>query len=474
MSDTGPREAASASAVSDVSEQRQAQLRKASALRVEAGLPPYMDVRIQTSAEFVWILREQSWFMSERSSTRNPATLARGDARPRPDFRFADFSGSNLAGVDFVGADLRGARFDGTILRNANLDGVDMSRPSTYWRDWLKSRVRTFFLLQLVGIILLSALALLPGALPWSVLNGTTAIPTIWIVMFGIGMVTYLALAFIGTLNYADLDTVREVLSRSLDLTGASLRHANCRYANFAGATLADTDLEGTDCFRADLSGIDCRHAHLLGTNFSSANLSLARFDSVSSLRDVLLDSQTKLTRAVWDDTPVTREESGSRLADQVEFYRDASRVYRSVALALRSLGHYNQAAAYRILERRMERSALLLELKVTSYLGSLVLDLVAGYGEQPGRIFIAYVSVITTFTAGYWWVTNSPRGQSSPLQWYEALVLSLSSFHGRGFFPSTLSLGDPVAVLAAIEAVIGLFIELTLIATFSRRFLGS
>jgi hypothetical protein len=35
------------------------------------------------------------------------------------------------------------------------------------------------------------------------------------------------------------------------------------------------------------------------------------------------------------------------------------------------------------------------------------------------------------------------------------------------------ISLGDWVARLGAVEAVVGLFIELTLIATFSRRFLG-
>jgi hypothetical protein len=62
----------------------------------------------------------------------------------------------------------------------------------------------------------------------------------------------------------------------------------------------------------------------------------------------------------------------------------------------------------------------------------------------------------------------------SKPLQWYEALVLSLSSFHGRGFFPSQIGLGDPLAMVAACEAVMGLFIELILIATFSKRFLNS
>jgi len=40
--------------------------------------------------------------------------------------------------------------------------------------------------------------------------------------------------------------------------------------------------------------------------------------------------------------------------------------------------------------------------------------------------------------------------------------------------FPGFLSLGDWVARIAALEAVIGLFIELILIASFSRRFLGN
>jgi hypothetical protein len=59
------------------------------------------------------------------------------------------------------------------------------------------------------------------------------------------------------------------------------------------------------------------------------------------------------------------------------------------------------------------------------------------------------------------------------PLQWYEALVLSVSAFHGRGFFQPVQSLGDPVAILAAVEALIGLFTEITFIATFTQRFFG-
>ncbi len=56
---------------------------------------------------------------------------------------------------------------------------------------------------------------------------------------------------------------------------------------------------------------------------------------------------------------------------------------------------------------------------------------------------------------------------------WDEALVLSISSFHGRGFFTSGISLSDTLARLAAGEAIIGLLIEVTFIATSTQRFFG-
>ena len=74
-------------------------------------------------------------------------------------------------------------------------------------------------------------------------------------------------------------------------------------------------------------------------------------------------------------------------------------------------------------------------------------------------------------FAIIFWLVTNVVHTGAPPLQWYEAGVLSLSSFHGRGFFTNTIQLGDPLAIVAAFEAVSGLFIELVFIATFTQRF---
>jgi len=48
-----------------------------------------------------------------------------------------------------------------------------------------------------------------------------------------------------------------------------------------------------------------------------------------------------------------------------------------------------------------------------------------------------------------------------------------VSSFHGRGFFSQNITLGDTYARLAATEAVIGLVIEISFIATFTQRFFG-
>jgi hypothetical protein len=40
--------------------------------------------------------------------------------------------------------------------------------------------------------------------------------------------------------------------------------------------------------------------------------------------------------------------------------------------------------------------------------------------------------------------------------------VLSINAFHGRSFFQPVQSLGDPVAILAAAEAIIGLLITIS------------
>ena len=82
----------------------------------------------------------------------------------------------------------------------------------------------------------------------------------------------------------------------------------------------------------------------------------------------------------------------------------------------------------------------------------------------------MAYLFVVFGFMGLYLLVAYAG---ATHLSWDEALVLSVSSFHGRGFFLQNVTLGDAFVRLAASEAVLGLLIEISFIATFTQRFFG-
>src|SRR5260221_12585110 len=116
-----------------------------------------------------------------------------------------------------------------------------------------------------------------------------------------------------------------------------------------------------------------------------------------------------------------------------------------------------------------LQRTVFRLQKKFRQYLFSLFLNLLTGYGYKPGRSFLAYLLVITGFATTYYIIGHTVGPALSPLG---AFVFSMTSFHGRGFFPgNNISLDDPLTVLAAFEALVGLVIEVTFIATLTQRF---
>lgn len=100
----------------------------------------------------------------------------------------------------------------------------------------------------------------------------------------------------------------------------------------------------------------------------------------------------------------------------------------------------------------------------------SCLLDLLAGYGYKPGRTLFAYVLAILCFALGYVALGHFAGPQVSPLA---ALIISIIAFHGRGFFPGSFLPTLPMAVLGACEAMIGVTIEISFIATFTQRYFG-
>ena len=116
-------------------------------------------------------------------------------------------------------------------------------------------------------------------------------------------------------------------------------------------------------------------------------------------------------------------------------------------------------------------RPFLAIQVAFGRYIFVWMLDLIAGYGYKPGRSVIAYLLTIVVFASLYTSLRHLPP-------FPDAFVFSLASFHGRGFFPNfegtkQLLLSDSLVVLAAIEAVIGLLIEISFIATFTQRYFG-
>jgi hypothetical protein len=286
------------------------------------------------------------------------------------------------------------------------------------------------------------------------------------------------------------------------NLANADLRRADLSEAFLPHADLRDTDLERTNLRGARLLEVNLSGAYLERTDLRGADLWSSRMDVSTMLREVTIDTNTRFGDVLWNGVSLTQvdwklaptlgderavEEWRTRLSrargrqERTELRmqlaavcRDTQRAYRTLAIALRSQGLAEAASTYRLCEQRLERAALRAERRRAQLLFSRLLNVVSGYGERPQNAVVAYLAVILAFSGFYWGITHVVETKLHALSVDEALVLSLTSFHGRGFFPGSLPLGDWVARVGAAEAIIGLFIELIFIATFSRRFLGN
>jgi hypothetical protein len=202
----------------------------------------------------------------------------------------------------------------------------------------------------------------------------------------------------------------------------------------FGFALLADVRWGGVN-----LANVDWSHVKMVGDEFAAG-------------RQNSLKSEPK-SRSI-------------RLAE----YGAAVRATRQLSTALQSQGLNEQAAYFGYRAQRLQRQVLWRQRKLGQYTFSFLLDALAGYGYKPVRSLIAYLIVIFGFMGLFLF---NAHVATPHLRWDEALVLSVSSFHGRGFFSQNITLGDTYARLAAVEAVIGLLIEINFIATFTQRFFG-
>ena len=281
----------------------------------------------------------------------------------------------------------------------------------------------------------------------------------------------------------------RDAQLQRANLVGAQLQRANLRNANLQEASLIRTQLQDAWLWRAQL-----QRANLSGAKLQGVELLDTVFSDENHVGPELVDVEwgdTNLAVVDWSQIKILSDEywwiQGKRGINEFierhgyaafEFslknpelkYREALRANRQLSVALQNQGLNEDAARFAYRAQRLQRILLRQQHKVGQYLFSWLLDLIAGYGYRPGRSVCWYLVVILGFALAY----HLFGGLS--LFPPDAFIYSLTSFHGRGFFPGlehTTSLHDPLVMLAALEAVVGLLIEISFIATFTQRFFG-
>ena len=282
------------------------------------------------------------------------------------------------------------------------------------------------------------------------------------------------------------------------DRNRATAEQAEMAAVHLEGASLKRTRLERAILFKAHLEQADLFRVHLERANLGEAHLEKtslrqAHMEDVHLEGSILSDENDIgpwLVNVRWEnaDLTVVKWSQVKMLADEqeahqkkrdgmakdedtrLEEYDRAVHANRQLAVALQTQGLNEEAARFTNRALNLQRSVLWRQRKIGQYLFSSFLSLLAGYGYKPWRSFLAYLIVIISFATGYYVIGQTVGPHLSPIG---SVVFSMTSFHGRGFFPGGIQLDDPLTILAAIEAFVGLLIEVTFIATLTQRLFG-
>src|SRR5713101_3135323 len=429
-------------------------------------------------------LTSDEWLKATEEQRSSAVVLMRGAK-----LYLAQLEEANLIGAQLAGANLSRAQLAGASLIEAQLEGAILMEAQLAGANLMEARLKGAYLrrAQLKGAEL-SGAQLVGASLIEAQLEGARLIKA---QLAGASLIgAQLEGASLIEAQLAGADLSRAQL-KGANLIGAQLKGAYLIEAQLEGVNLSEAQLEGADLSRARLKGVDLSKAQLEG-----ADLSGARLEGVD-LREVILGDKQRIGPRLadlqwgdnnlavvdWSQVDVLGDEREARQkktpdgkkkeqAERLSEYQAAVRANRQLAVALQSQGLSEEAARFAYRAQRLQRIVLRRQWrqwKVGSYLFSGFLDLIAGYGYRPGRTVLWYLCVIVSFAVAYFALGHLPP-------FPDALVFSLMSFHGRGFFPSLsseTSLHNQLVEIAAIEAVVALLIEISFIATFTQRYFG-
>ncbi len=281
--------------------------------------------------------------------------------------------------------------------------------------------------------------------------------------------------ANLGRAQLQKADLGRAQLQKA-DLGGAQLQGANLMLARLQGANLYEAQLQGANLGRAQLQGASLSQAQLQG-----ANLHGAQIDGANLYEATLTDEKYgpalladvrwgEINLAVVDWTPVKRLGDELKARQQGHGLQVAVRANRQLGVVLRDQGLNDVADRFAYRAQVLQRKVLWKQRNFWKWSGSAILALLAGYGYRMWRILVAYLLVVL-LCAGAYFVLG--MYYEPHLSFLEAVLTSITAFHGRVFSEPFLRPGEPQLWVTAFEAVMGLVIEGVFIAMLAQKFFG-
>ena len=272
------------------------------------------------------------------------------------------------------------------------------------------------------------------------------------------------------------------------DLTGASLRNADCSRVNFANADLTNTTCAAVDFTAANLEGAILSRANLYETDFTNTRLHGTLFgDARISDGTTFIDSGSwwtwlpKCAKGMQTVVYDPRTDSGiedSNPDDSIDSYSRAASVYTQLeTLASTNAASDVASTCFRWRKDMQRKRYWTVDCESTDrqwarYILSKLTNLSTRYGDSPWRV-VGWSFAVVGISALLFWLIDGVQsaqeaGVSTP-DWLAPLYFSLVTFTTLGygdFQPANQS----AQLLAGVEALLGALLLALLIAVLGRR----
>lgn len=373
-----------------------------------------------------------------------------------------DLRGAQLKDADLQGAILNQAMLDGATLKRANLRDANLERTNLQGADLREARLQGANFYQ-AWFDSNPSLGYRPADLQRAVLDVTTTVTEAVLGNTLDGFVTVADTAWNGanlaTTAWAKLVDAGGKLGDEL---AAEVQLRQIRSRSPRKSCLARLSYHGGRFWHAARSR-PLRQTLSAGRR-QARSLGYALWSRVSAPRSLRsgLRPRSRFGRLRHRPHPSS---------DVVRACIDAARANRQLALVFAAQGLSSEAAVLDYRAHLWQRKVLQLTLgwKHLEYWESSLLLVVSGYGYKVWRSLVTYVFLILLFAAAnLWGAPLLPPYKHVPPGL--ALLLSVLSFHGRGFVSADLATKTSYSIIAALEAVVGLVFEAIFIATLIRR----